>query len=199
MARYHDTGTKCNAEKRSCPLGLSAGEHIEAESQEEFERKLEAKLKDEYGSSATMGSVSRLPLDLKNSGWTPETLEYSRDEFSKGRGEFLLVNEEDGYVLSDNCVVIEAEGIDPESYDDMDAIGEAIEREGVPIQDLDAVGRMNNPLLVEPDTGAVSSPEFMYAVKISDEIMPEDLYESEDSAREWAYDNGFPLFDDEVI
>lgn len=40
MARYHDTGTICEATKRACPLGLSDGEHIEADSPREFEAKL---------------------------------------------------------------------------------------------------------------------------------------------------------------
>lgn len=41
MARYHDTGTVCKAEKRACPLGLSEGDHIEAADEKEFEQKLE--------------------------------------------------------------------------------------------------------------------------------------------------------------
>lgn len=40
MARYHDTGTVCRAEKRACPLGLSDSDHIEADSVQEFEAKL---------------------------------------------------------------------------------------------------------------------------------------------------------------
>lgn len=44
MARYHDTGTICEATQRACPLGLSDSDHIEAGSPEEFQEKLSERL-----------------------------------------------------------------------------------------------------------------------------------------------------------
>lgn len=41
MPRLLDTGTICRAEKRACPLGLADSEHIEADTPEYLEKKLE--------------------------------------------------------------------------------------------------------------------------------------------------------------
>ena len=42
MKKYHDSGTICTADKNACPLGENTS-HIEASTQEEFERKLAEK------------------------------------------------------------------------------------------------------------------------------------------------------------
>lgn len=44
MAKFHDSGTICKAHVKACPLGLSDGEHIDANSVQEFEVKLYEKM-----------------------------------------------------------------------------------------------------------------------------------------------------------
>lgn len=44
MAKFHDSGTICTAHVKACPLGLSDGEHIDANSVQEFEAKLYEKM-----------------------------------------------------------------------------------------------------------------------------------------------------------
>lgn len=58
MARYHDTGTICEATKRSCPLGLSEGEHIEADSSAEFEAKLAERMETAAGAFGTSSKAN---------------------------------------------------------------------------------------------------------------------------------------------
>lgn len=56
MAKFHDTGTICNAHKRACPLGLSDSDHIEASSVQEFEKKLGEKM-----AAKTTGTLNVAP------------------------------------------------------------------------------------------------------------------------------------------
>lgn len=62
MARYHDTGTICTANKRACPLGLGDGDHIEADSRQEFEQKLAEKMS---GTTATVTASKSFPAPTK--------------------------------------------------------------------------------------------------------------------------------------
>lgn len=75
MAKFHDTGTVCEATKRDCPLGLSDNDHIEADSVQEFEKKLEEKMAASAGSTLRAGAV----VDDKNIS-RPSILTYSKEQ-----------------------------------------------------------------------------------------------------------------------
>jgi len=75
MARYHDTGTICEATKRSCPLGLSEGDHIEAASPAEFEAKLAEKMTATAGAFGTSTRAAEARVEAHP--WAGEVLGYA--------------------------------------------------------------------------------------------------------------------------
>lgn len=58
MARFHDSGTICSANKRACPLGLSDGDHIDADSVQDFQAKLAAKMENQGENFGTTSKAS---------------------------------------------------------------------------------------------------------------------------------------------
>lgn len=72
MARYHDTGTVCEATKRACPLGLSDSDHIEANSPQEFEAKLAERVAAAGDSFGTVSKDSQVKVEAHP--WAGERL-----------------------------------------------------------------------------------------------------------------------------
>lgn len=58
MARFHDSGTICSANKRACPLGLSDGDHIDADSVQDFQAKLAEKMESQGESFGTTSKTT---------------------------------------------------------------------------------------------------------------------------------------------
>lgn len=75
MARYHDSGTICEARLRACPLGLSESDHIEADSKQEFEAKLAEKVASEGDSFGTSSKSAEAPQE--HHPWAGTVLAYA--------------------------------------------------------------------------------------------------------------------------
>lgn len=79
MAKFHDTGTICEATKRACPLGLSDSDHIEAGSIQEFEKKLGEKM-----AAETYGTVKPLSSDTASQPLEENSFELTHTEKLQG-------------------------------------------------------------------------------------------------------------------
>lgn len=74
MAKYHESGTICEAKTRACPLG--AHEHIEAASKEYFEQKLASR----YAPKSKLKKTSAEVLKMNpHAAKAPKTSPFSYD------------------------------------------------------------------------------------------------------------------------
>lgn len=100
MAKYHDTGTICEATKRACPLGLSDSDHIEADSIQEFEAKLAERAAAEGNSFGTstraqieahpwagerLGTANSINRDPKKGDWVAYEDSYNGGKIRSGK------------------------------------------------------------------------------------------------------------------
>lgn len=138
MARYHDTGTICEATKRACPLGLSDGDHIEADSVQEFEAKLaeradaegnsfgtstkaaEAKVEAHPWAGKYLAAANSVNRDPKKGDWVAYEDSYSGGKIRSGkvtrigkRGGFPYIAVSSGEDGADNLVWPEGRPGDP--------------------------------------------------------------------------------------
>lgn len=87
MAKYHESGTICEATVRECPLGVAQSDHIEASSKTEFEAKLAERF-DTVAAPAARELSTEEARALVNSEW--ESLAANLDAQLKADGiEYL--------------------------------------------------------------------------------------------------------------
>lgn len=112
--------------------------------------------------------------------------------FSKVDKNYTLVNNSDGYVLSDNCVVLDGSKI-PEDVD-LEQDFDDYEDLAVPIRESSKlIKTFKEPIIFEVETGAITSAEDLYAIDLSKNI-DEENFESYSAASNFTEKNGFKLF-----